>query len=151
MQNTDREKAEFVFPLRRASLRRVKETARIPSFPAEPVLPRYLTGQIPPPAGAARLIRISLEEENARSACRPTSLKPSLSAKSINPYSAEPSEAHSSLFLSFFSSLATRHSPITAPFNMMQPIPIKTCEWIVHPCSVTECPTVTSSPSTSGY
>ena len=42
-------------------------------------------------------------------------------------------------------------SPITAPFRMVAPMPMRQQEPMVHPCRVTECPTVTWSASTVGW
>src|SRR5579859_1499678 len=112
MQNKDREKVEPVSQLRRASLRRAKETAKTPLFPAWPGLPQCSTARIQQPAATVQSIRIFLAAGIAPSICKSAWPKPSPFAKSTNLYSAEPSEAHSSLFLSFFSSLATRHSSL---------------------------------------
>ena len=40
--------------------------------------------------------------------------------------------------------------PIFAPFKMTAPIPIKELSSMVHPCSITKCPMVTSLPIFNG-
>jgi len=63
--------------------------------------------------------------------------------------------AHSARFVGPAALWARRHYrlpvPMVTPFRRIAPMPMRQRDSTVQPCSVTECPMVTSSPRISGY